>query len=451
MTSEIIKELINSNMNKVTNMQENYNLYKGKHDILKKTRSSAYKPNNKIINRYFKYIVDYPASYFLGIPATIQHNKSDKIQNVMNEIFADNNLDDLLYEACKESDIKGCSYLLAYQNEKGQTKIIRVPAEEMIVERNRLTNEIELAIRYYKVYNVAKKRDYIFVEVYTAQDVSYFVEGDDGDYYLDTEVQINPAPHNYSMVPVIKIVSNEEEESIIEVIKNLVTDYDKVFSDESDMLELFKNLKMIYKNCSAIPLKDDGTIDEEKMAIMLGNDIIEIESLEGSDADVKYLTREVNTEATEKHLDRLNKNIHKFAYVPDLSDEEFGQNLSGVSIKFKYAGLDIRVGEKERKLRVALAELLKILTFPILIKTGEALKLTDIDVKFARNIPQNDKENTEVVVSKASLGLYDDETLLAMLGEKDPMAILNKKKAEDKEKMGAEYTDFHNIVAEETE
>lgn len=86
--------------------------------------------------------------------------------------------------------------------------------------------------------------------------------------------------------------------------------------------------------------------------------------------DVKFITKEIQTEALENHLNRLEKNIHKFSAVPDLSDENFAGNLSGVAIRFKLFGLETKCIIKERKMEKAIKELVRVLSVPIHVNTG---------------------------------------------------------------------------------
>ena len=63
------------------------------------------------------------------------------------------------------------------------------------------------------------------------------------------------------------------------------------------------------------------------------------------------------TEADIKVLrDDLKQDIHKFSMVPDLSDESFGGNLSGVAIKYKLLGFEQHIKNKERYFTRSLRE-----------------------------------------------------------------------------------------------
>ena len=128
---------------------------------------------------------------------------------------------------------------------------------------------------------------------------------------------------------------------------------------------------------------------------------------------MKFITKEIQTEALENHLNRLEKNIHKFSAVPDLSDENFAGNLSGVAIRFKLFGLETKCIIKERKMEKAIKELVRVLSVPIHVNTGREVDVLNLKVEFSRNVPNN---LTEIVDTVSKLdGKVDKETLLSLL------------------------------------
>lgn len=148
--------------------------------------------------------------------------------------------------------------------------------------------------------------------------------------------------------------------------------------------------------------------------------------------DMKFITKEIQTEAINSHLERLEKNIHKFAQVPDLSDGNFAGNLSGVAIRFKLFGLETKCITKERKMDKAIRQLVEVLAVPIRVITGKEISMRNLKLEFKRNIPAN---ITEIVDTVCKLdGKVDNETLLALLPFVDnPKEVLEKVKAQKKE------------------
>lgn len=192
-------------------------------------------------------------------------------------------------------------------------------------------------------------------------------------------------------------------------------------SDISDEFEAFRNAYLVIK---------DMVMNGDSLQKLKEEGIVEV-----TDAgDMKFITKEIQTEAINSHLERLEKNIHKFAQVPDLSDENFAGNLSGVAIRFKLFGLETKCITKERKMDKAIRQLVEVLAVPIRVITGKEISLRNLKLEFKRNIPAN---ITEIVDTVCKLdGKVDNETLLALLPFVDnPKEVLEKVKAQKKENM----------------
>lgn len=223
-------------------------------------------------------------------------------------------------------------------------------------------------------------------------------------------------PHIYGRIPIITMYNNEEQMSDLEKIESLVNDYDKVLSDVSNEFEAFRNAYLMLKNMTtgkdgATKLKEEGIIEVMQ------------------NGDVKFVTKQIQTEALENHLNRLEKNIYKFSQVPDLSDENFAGNLSGIAIRFKLFGLETKCIIKERKMEKAIRDLVRVLAVPLRVLTGHEVDVINLKVEFTRNVPNN---LTEIVDTVTKLdGKVDKETLLSLLPFIDnPKEVLEKMEQE---------------------
>lgn len=70
-------------------------------------------------------------------------------------------------------------------------------------------------------------------------------------------------------------------------------------------------------------------MDEEDAKNVARTGIFE---LMGENDDIKYLTKDVNDQMIENHLDRLEENIMRLAKSVNFSDESFAGNASGVAM-----------------------------------------------------------------------------------------------------------------------
>ena len=159
------------------------------------------------------------------------------------------------------------------------------------------------------------------------------------------------------------------------------------------------------------------------------------------DGDAKWLIKEINDAWVENYKDRVRRDIHKFSYTPDMQDESFGNNLSGVSIRYKILAMEQIRSNKERKFKKGLQRRIELICNSLSLEKDIDL-FTDINIKFANTLPQNIYELSQTI---KNLSPYlSSETLLNQLPfVENAKEELEKKKAEDEE-ITSSY-DFTNI------
>ena len=445
-SESFLDDLISTHKKKIAPKYRKYQkLYENKHKIANRPQKDANKPNNKLSNDYFGNIIDNTVGYFLGKPIILSYTEPEKekpvvestpvdvgveleelepdtiVQDNLTEILTDNDVNDLFMEWGKEAMIKGLSHILVYQDEESKTKIMKVSPEDMvIVYKNSSTKEAQYKIRLYSIDTEDTKRTTHYAEVYddTGYDIFKCEEGSIGGKNLTGYTFVERKSHIYGRIPIITMYNNEETMSDIERVVPLVNDYDKVLSDVSNEFEAFRNAYLMLKNM----VMNKDSIDKLKSEGIL-------EVMENGDA--KFLTKQIQTEALENHLNRLEKNIHKFSQVPDLTDESFAGNLSGVAIRFKLFGLETKCIIKERKMERAIRELFRVLYTPLRVLSGKEPDVKNLKVTFTRNIPNNTTELVDAVTKLE--GKVDKETLLSLLPFiDDPKKVLEKLKEDAK-------------------
>lgn len=479
-STEFLAELIATHSTKIAPRLRHWQrLYEGKHSILKKRDKKQYEkatkrdPNNVVVNDFFGQIIDNTVGYFLGNPVILTYKEPTKteptktepndvgvdmdsmpedtsVQDWLDSTNADNDMADIIIEWGKEGFIKGRSHLLMYQNEESKTKVMRVSPEDMIlVYKNSSTKELQYAIRLYDIDTEDTDTVTHYAEVYSMgttgnarMELFKSVEGSTAEVlgkdrsrkYTDYTF-VEETTLIYDRIPVTTFYNNEEQMSDLEKVETLVNDYDKVLSDMSDEFSVFRNAYLVLRN---MIVDENGKKQLKEEAI--------IELMENGDAF--FLTKQIQTDALENHLKRLEDNIYKFSQVPNLSDENFAGNLSGVAIRFKLFGLETKCIIKERKMEKALKDYIRILRVPIRVATGHDIDLSNLKIEFTRNVPNN---LTEIVDTVAKLeGKVDKETLLSLLPFIDnPKEVLDKMAAEaEEEKKNTDIYSARNMAAD---
>jgi SPP1 family phage portal protein len=112
--------------------------------------------------------------------------------------------------------------------------------------------------------------------------------------------------------------------------------------------------------------------------------------------------------------DNIKQDIHRFSMVPDLSDESFGNNLSGVAIKYKLMGFEQHIRNKERYFSRMLKQRFKLYNhFLELRGSMDYVPVHRVDVVFTRNLPVNELEVSQMINNLS--GIATAETLLSQL------------------------------------
>ena len=413
-----IEDFKSSRMSVYTN---NLNWYTGKHPILNRVAetmvdsegNTVKKPNNKLVFQFPKLIIDTSHSYLAGKPLSYTNNKSlnkpeyddtDEFISILKDIFIDNDEPYKTAELLKNCSIEGDGYEYVYVSKiDGQIKFVEFPAYECIPVYDPSTKELEMVIRFYEMELLnanGKKETFYKVETYDKDYVTYY-NMKNGKVTLDLE---KPAvAHLMQEVPIIHYrnttISNSDYGiSDLEDVKTLIDEYEQKCSDLSNTLEYNTNPLLKLTNC---------IVDEGQFAEMVASRIIQLP--EGATAE--YLVWDQNIPALKNHLEKIEDAIYTFSFTPKLyRDNDDGNPMSGVSIKMKFSGADLKANTKERNYRLGLRKRIRLISKLLKLINNKNYNWRDVDVTFNRSIPQNLLELAQIAAQLH--GLISDETLM---------------------------------------
>ncbi|MGH0775283.1 phage portal protein [Bacillus mobilis] len=378
------------------NVLKNY--YIGKHDILNRTMADPTKPNNKMVNSYGSYIVDMTQGYFLGKPVTYT-SKNDSFLEKLQVIYHDNDEQAHNSLLSKDASIHGVAYEMLYINEKNEIKFAILPVKEVFMIYDTSINPSPVAaIRYYGVTDYISNSVQTKVEVYTDKTIKYYNQGKKGLELVDEK------QHYFGGVPVVPYFNNDEEQGDFEKVVPLIDAYDKAVSDQVNDMEYMADSFLVLKNVS---------VDADDIRDMKNNRTLVLDSVvEGAGASAEWLVKKTDNATIESYKNRLQQDIHKFSYTPDLTDTNFGSNLSGISLQYKFMGLEQICGNKERLFKMSLVERVTLIANILNIKGGN-YSPSEVEMQFTRNLPFNLPEKVQLV--KDLYGILPNDTLLAQL------------------------------------
>jgi SPP1 family phage portal protein len=324
-------------------------------------------------------------------------------------------------ELAKNASIYGIAYELLYmeQEDEGMGRpMLRFcaldPKECIPIYDETIEHNLSAFIRYYTVNDILQdNKETTIAELYTDKEVFTYKSTQAGQFQL-----VETTPHYFGMVPIAIYKNNEEQLGDFETVISLIDAYDVMESDTVNDFDYFVDAYLALYGFTA---------DPEDIAKMKENRVLLMD--EGTSAE--WLIKNANDTTTENMKVRLDKDIHKFAHCPDMSDENFAGNSSGVAIQFKTLGTENLVSIKERKFKKGLQQRFELIA-QIQGLMGASFDWRAIDIIFRRNIPTNLSELAQMVSSLD--GIVSNKTLLAQVPFVEDVKAEQEQLASEQEK-----------------
>lgn len=403
--------------------------YLGRQAILKKPQRSNNAPNNKIVANYCEYITDMSTGFFMGKPVAYSSiSENDDEVDALQDIYQYNDEAAHNLHLAEEASITGSAYEILYMDEDAQIRFHAIPSEEMLmVYDTSLEENVLYAIRLFRVYDPDGSNYQEYADVYDKQYVTH---------YLYTAGQLRPLgepeAHYFDGVPVVEYLNNRESRGDFEGVMSLVDAYNKAQSLTLDDMEDFTDAYLV--------LKGMGGTTGDDIAELRRNKVLSLD--EGGGAE--WLIKNLNDTYIENIKTRLQKDIHKFSSVPDMSDEAFAGNATGVAIKYKLIGLEQIRSRKERGFKKGLQRRIELIAGMLKLKNAADIDFRDIEITFTANLPSNDQEQANIV--KTLYGLVSQKRLLSLLPfVTDPAEEMDELKKEQEESAG-ELDDGRSVL-----
>ena len=224
--------------------------------------------------------------------------------------------------------------------------------------------------------------------------------------------QTTVEPHYFGGVPLVEYWNNESETGDFEGVVGLINAYDVLESDRVNDKEQFVDRLLVLTGA----LLEEDEKGRTPMQQLKGDHALQ---LPDSQSRAEYLTSEMNETSVEVLRKAIVEDIHKLSLVPDLSDENFAQNASGVAMRYKLWGLDQLIRVKEQWFAEGLRQRLKLFIHFLQLRGAPALNVEDIRINFTRALPANLAENAQIVLTGRNAGALSVETGVKMLHSGD--------------------------------
>lgn len=368
--------------------------YKGRHDILERVRISSLR-DHKIVVNHAKYITDINVGYLLGNPVEYQAQDGVDIDLVLEE-FRKEEITNIDHSIAMATSKFGRAYSLTYAlpDNSLSTKLID-PRNCIIVYDDTMEHNKLFAVTYKVKDKKYGKTEYEQINVYTESEIQYWA--DDLLSYL-------PEQHSFAAIPVVEYKNNDDRIGDYEPVITLIDGYNTLASDRlNDKEQLVEAILVVY----------GVTMTREQKQELRDTRVMTVPSKsEGS--QVEYLVKQLNETDINVLRSNIEADIHKISMTPNLSDENFVGNSSGVAIRYKLLAFEQSIANKERYFSKGLRERFDLYNnYLVVLSNMQDIQPYQIRTVFKRNLPQNDLETSQIINNLD--GIVDRQTLVGEL------------------------------------
>jgi len=386
-------------------------LYTSNHEILRAKNKPSYKPDNRIVVNFAKYIVDTMNGFFIGHPIR-STTDDDNVAEYIEHLESYNDQDDNNAELSKNSSIFGKAYEMYYTDEDSELCITYLtPIDAFMIFDDSILERPMFFVRRYRDWENKERGS-----ISDSTSVRYFVN--DGGYRWDSEW----TPHGFQDVPATEFVENEERQGVFEPSITMINAYNKAISEKANDVDYFADAYMKILGAK---------LDEETIQSIRDNRILNFEG-DGANGIVVDFMSKPDADVTQEHLiDRLERLIFQISMVANISDESFGTS-SGIALKYKLQSMSNLAKAKERKFTSGMNRRYKVLFgHPLSSFKVPEDAWTGIRYIFTQNIPNNVLE--EVQAATGLQGIVSQETQLSVLSIVDNIASEIEKLREEQQ------------------
>ncbi|MFP7243097.1 phage portal protein, partial [Pediococcus pentosaceus] len=420
----LLKFIVHHKNNQVPRLRRLLDYYEsqntGINDVDSRRREKG-KADYRASNAFAPYIANFQTAYSVGKPIGVQLDNAK--HEILDRINESNDVDSHNYELFLDATIYGRAYELVYRNAENLEKFVRLsPTETFIIYTLDVDPKPAIGVRYHAIPNVdpANPTQKFVVEVWTDKQYIRYRPTNVAGSSLEVDV-IEPR----TVMPLIEYKNNWLRMGDFEHVLPLIDLYDAAQSDTANYMQDLNDALLVIQG-------DIGQEQEDLIASLDSSDpdyaqkvlkikrefneqIADTNTLllhSGTDFDgrqttvsAEYIYKQYDVQGTEAYKKRVADDIHKFSHTPNLTDENFASNVSGIAMKYKLLGTVELAATKRRMFEKGLYRRYSIVdNLERAVSSGWNIKVDDIVFTFQDNLPEDDLgEITALVQAGATL------------------------------------------------
>lgn len=395
--------------------------YKGVYPILSQKAKPQYKPDNRLVVNFAKYIVDTFNGFFIGNPVKTTCDET-AIAEIVEQVQNMNDQDDNNAELAKLTSIYGKAYEMYFVTRNKTLGITYLPPTEafMIYDEGIVENPLYFVHWY-------KNTDDEEVGSYSDATHIYYFKRNEGSYQITDSV-----PHNFDGVPAAEFIENDERQGIYESAMTLINGFNKALSEKANDVDYFADsyLKIL-----------GAKMDEADKLELRNQRIINLENIGGEQLVVEFMGKP-NADETQEHLlTTMERLIYQICMVPNINDEKFGTS-SGIAMQYKLLNTLNLFKAKQRKFESGMNRRWQLLfSHPLINGKVKADDWGKLRYRFTPNLPANALEEAQTAAQLS--GIVSRQTQLETLSIVDNVQA-EIERIEEEEKAQPEPLDDFN-------
>ena len=332
------------------------------------------RPNNLLRIPFPRYITEVHTGYFLGLPPTLDFPRASD-GAAFSSLSASLGLDHLLFDVARDASVCGMGFVLVWLERSGLHACRCDPLTCFAIRSGGAGAPLLGTVRLIQgadgatggiLYQPGSQRLFAW---------------DGRRIILD-----DPEESLFPEVPLIPFANNCQGTGDFELVTDLVDAYNLLLSGAMDDMQSVANAFLALYGMLGTT---QGDIDEANRTRVLS-------LAEGGRAE--FVVKDLNHEALGQLENNLRRSILQLSMTPDLSDDSFAGNTSGVALQYKLWGIEQVRAAKERSFTPGLKALLAALSGG-LSTLGTPADLASGRPTFYKNLPQDQAAQAEALLS----------------------------------------------------
>lgn len=430
----LIQEDLSSSRKRAASIGHKY--YEGQHDILNyklyyynadgQLVEDTTRSNIKICHPFFTELVDQCVQYMLSGKESFVKSDIAELQEELDLYFGDDFKDefaDTLTDVCAG----GFGHMYAYKSINDRIAFQYADAMGVVEVRAKDTDDHTEYVIYWYVDRIDKGTKKIKrIQVWDKQQVTYFVQVDEGKIIKDKEEPLNPRPHivyekdneegkfgdSFGFIPFFRLDANRKLTSHLNPVKALIDDYDLMACGLSNNIQDVSESLYVVKGFQGDNLEE--MIQNIKTKKHIGVE---------PDGDVDIKTIDIPYQARQSKMDVDEKNIYRFGM--GFNSAQLGDgNITNIVIKSRYALLDLKCNKLETKVRSFLKKLVKVALQEINEINETDYQISDVYFEFDREVMTNASDNALIEKTEAEIQQIRLTTILNAAARLDNDTVL---------------------------